>query len=104
MMLDFWGMIILNVTSGVIKRSDNYKDRYKKWMGTHNNLRISRCLKSLGELGLNRFQLPLVEFLIEEVMSGEIKGSFDSLVNYWIPMLSEDDQKKVKKKFVSGKD
>jgi hypothetical protein len=104
MMLDFWGMEMLNVTSGVIKRSSNYRERYNQWMGTHNNLRISRCLKSLGELGFERFKLPFVEFLIEEIMNGEIKGCFDSLVNFWIPMLSEDDKKEVKKIFVSGRD
>lgn len=34
----------------------------------HNNLRITRILKSLGELGFEHFQAPLVRFFLEETL------------------------------------
>lgn len=34
----------------------------------HNNLRITRILKSLGELGFERYQAPLVHFFLEETL------------------------------------
>lgn len=35
---------------------------------SHNNLRITRILKSLGELGLEHYQAPLVRFFLEETL------------------------------------
>lgn len=34
----------------------------------HNNLRITRILKSLGELGFEHYQAPLVQFFLEETL------------------------------------
>lgn len=46
LMLDFWGMK-LQIETGKISRSNDYKSRYLNWIGTHNHLRITRTLKSL---------------------------------------------------------
>ncbi|TSX72099.1 Opioid growth factor receptor [Bagarius yarrelli] len=40
---------------------------YIQW-NMHNNLRITRILKSLGELGFEHFQAPLVRFFLEETL------------------------------------
>ncbi|KAF8073777.1 opioid growth factor receptor conserved region-domain-containing protein [Lyophyllum atratum] len=55
MMLDFYGMRLVSVESGLIDRClppRNYSSRYSNLVRSpHNNLRISRILKSLSEFG-----------------------------------------------------
>lgn len=52
---------------------------------SHNNLRITRILKSLGELGLQRFQAPLVRFFLEETLvHGELPGVRQSALDYFV--------------------
>lgn len=53
MMLDFYGMKLVNRQTGEIKRNSNYQKCYDNlnW-SSHNYLRITRILKCLGELGL----------------------------------------------------
>lgn len=52
---------------------------------SHNNLRITRILKSLGELGLQRFQAPLVRFFLEETLvRGELPSVRQSALDYFV--------------------
>lgn len=90
-MLDFWGMK-LDEKSGEVSRAEHYKKRYANWAGGHNNLRITRCLKSLGELGLGKYKKPFVEFLTKEVLSGTISGCSSSLTDFWITTLPKNEQ------------
>ena len=55
MMLDFYGMKMVNEETGEIDRTDNFKARYRNLsFSRHNWLRITRILKSLGELNSNK--------------------------------------------------
>lgn len=94
LMLDFWGME-LNEKTGEVSRGEHYKQRYKEWSGGHNNLRITRCLKSLLELGLGKYQKPFAQFLTKEVLCGEIKGCSGSLTDFWITTLPKGEQKEI---------
>uniref|UniRef100_A0A2I3HTY1 Opioid growth factor receptor (OGFr) conserved domain-containing protein n=1 Tax=Nomascus leucogenys TaxID=61853 RepID=A0A2I3HTY1_NOMLE len=52
---------------------------------SHNNLRITRILKSLGELGLEHFQAPLVRFFLEETLvRRELPGVRQSALDYFL--------------------
>ncbi|CAG0908675.1 unnamed protein product, partial [Cyprideis torosa] len=74
--------------------------------GAHNLLRISRVLKSLGELGLEHLKAPLVEFLLYEVMDEngflrDDKTSLQCLHDFWIPLLRNKPQREsIRKKFI----
>lgn len=69
----------LDEKSMTFSRTEDYKERYYNWCGGHNNLRITRTLKSLGDLGLGQYKKPWVEFLMNEILAGEITGCSSSL-------------------------
>lgn len=51
----------------------------------HNNLRITRILKSLGELGFRHYQAPLVRFFLEETLVKKTLGSVKrSVLDYFL--------------------
>lgn len=51
----------------------------------HNNLRITRILKSLGELGFERYQAPLVHFFLEETLVKKTLNSVKrSVLDYFL--------------------
>lgn len=96
MMLDFYGMKLEDKEKGTVARSNNWQQRYQHLNRSyHNYLRITRILKCLGELGLSRYQYPWVEFLIREVFQHhQLANCKDSLINYWVPTLSPEDQQR----------
>ena len=96
MMLNFFGMKLIDITTGKVARHSDYKDRYANLnYNSHNHHRISnafffllfvssphaltsyyvgRILTSLGELGFVRYKKPLVEHLTEEIeKTGELQ-------------------------------
>ncbi|KAG9332565.1 hypothetical protein JZ751_014663 [Albula glossodonta] len=69
LMLGFYGIQLLNKDTGEVKRADNWRERFANLeRNMHNNLRITRILKSLGELGFEHYQAPLVRFFLEETL------------------------------------
>jgi hypothetical protein len=55
---------------------------------THNNLRISRILVSLGELGFGRWKRPLLEAFGREIMDqGLLPACRESFHRYWTPLV-----------------
>ncbi|KAG8567004.1 hypothetical protein GDO81_013468 [Engystomops pustulosus] len=68
-MLGFYGILLVDDTTGAVSRADNWKERFDNLnRNTHNNLRITRILKCLGEMGLEHFQAPLVRFFLKETI------------------------------------
>ncbi|KAM4614837.1 opioid growth factor receptor-like protein 1 [Polymixia lowei] len=66
LMLDFYGIKLLD-KSGNVGRASNWQERFQHLNESqHNYLRITRILKSLGELGYEAFKPPLVRLLLEE--------------------------------------
>ncbi|KAM4610961.1 opioid growth factor receptor [Polymixia lowei] len=69
LMLGFYGVQLVNRETGEVKRAENWKERFGNLeRNMHNNLRITRILKSLGELGFEHYQAPLVRFFLEETL------------------------------------
>lgn len=65
-MLDFYGIKLLD-KSGNVTRAPNWQERFQHLNESqHNYLRITRILKSLGELGYEAFKAQLVHLFLEE--------------------------------------
>ncbi|CAF96845.1 unnamed protein product, partial [Tetraodon nigroviridis] len=86
LMLDFYGIRLENERTGAVKRAPNWAERFQNLnMNTHNNLRITRILKSLGTLGYPHYQAPLVRFFLEETLVHQtLPGVKDSALNYFL--------------------
>ncbi|XP_053782959.1 opioid growth factor receptor isoform X2 [Desmodus rotundus] len=86
LMLGFYGIELQDRDSGAVRRAHNYQKRFQNlnWH-SHNNLRITRILKSLGELGLERYQAPLVRFFLEETLvHRQLPGVRQSALDYFV--------------------
>uniref|UniRef100_A0A8I5ND03 Opioid growth factor receptor n=1 Tax=Papio anubis TaxID=9555 RepID=A0A8I5ND03_PAPAN len=86
LMLGFYGIRLEDRGTGTVGRAQNYQKRFQNlnWR-SHNNLRITRILKSLGELGLEHFQAPLVRFFLEETLvRRELPGVRQSALDYFM--------------------
>ncbi|XP_016110903.1 opioid growth factor receptor [Sinocyclocheilus grahami] len=86
LMLGFYGMQLLNRETGEVKRAENWRERFANLeRNMHNNLRITRILKSLGELGFDHFQAPLVRFFLEETLVRKTLSSVKrSVLDYFL--------------------
>lgn len=69
LMLGFYGIQLMDRETGEVRRAENWRERFANLeRNMHNNLRITRILKCLGELGFERYQAPLVHFFLEETL------------------------------------
>jgi len=100
LMLKFYGMELVSEKSGEIQHSSgNWQERYDNlnWSG-HNNLRISRILTSLGELGFSRYKKPWIDFLKKEILENkELQNCRSSLIKFWVETLNVDSKSYIKK-------
>ncbi|XP_037666923.1 opioid growth factor receptor isoform X2 [Choloepus didactylus] len=86
LMLGFYGIELEDRDTGRVRRARNYQRRFQNlnWH-SHNNLRITRILKSLGQLGLERFQAPLARFFLEEALvRRQLPGVRQSALDYFV--------------------
>ncbi|CAN9515371.1 unnamed protein product [Ophioblennius macclurei] len=86
LMLGFYGIRLVNKEKGEVKRAENWKERFGNLeRNMHNNLRITRILKSLGELGFEHYQAPLVRFFLEETLVKKTLSSVKrSVLDYFL--------------------
>ncbi|XP_053563816.1 opioid growth factor receptor [Bombina bombina] len=86
LMLGFYGITLENEETGQVKRADNWEERFENLnCHSHNNLRITRILKCLGEMGFEHFQAPLVQFFLDEALDFKTLDSVKySVLDYFI--------------------
>ncbi|XP_039720705.1 opioid growth factor receptor [Pteropus medius] len=86
LMLGFYGIQLDDRDTGKVCRAQNYAERFQNLnCHSHNNLRITRILKALGELGLERYQAPLVRFFLEETLVHRaLPGVRQSALDYFV--------------------
>uniref|UniRef100_A0A8C5PM30 Opioid growth factor receptor (OGFr) conserved domain-containing protein n=1 Tax=Leptobrachium leishanense TaxID=445787 RepID=A0A8C5PM30_9ANUR len=91
MMLKFFGVKLVGedgeVTGEVeVERAENFSARFDNLnANSHNNLRITRILKCLGELGAEQYQAPLVKFFLKETLIEKcLPNVKDSVLNYFM--------------------
>jgi hypothetical protein len=86
MMLNFYGLRLVDETTGEIERCPHiWQNRYKNLIEhSHNFLRINRILTSLGHLGFSRYKRPLVRhYEIEIDENGLLHSCKKSLDKFW---------------------
>ncbi|XP_058410035.1 opioid growth factor receptor-like protein 1 isoform X2 [Diceros bicornis minor] len=85
MMLEFFGMKLTDKT-GNVARAANWQERFQHLNESqHNYLRITRILKSLGELGYESFKSPLVKFILQEALvENTIPNIKQSALEYFV--------------------
>ncbi|XDV51707.1 hypothetical protein PO909_020543 [Leuciscus waleckii] len=86
LMLDFYGIRLVDETTGEVDRAPNWTDRFRNLNRyTHNNLRITRILKCLGTLGLQHYQAPLVKFFLHVTLEKEqLQRVKQSVLDYFM--------------------
>ncbi|XP_048863693.1 opioid growth factor receptor-like protein 1 isoform X1 [Brienomyrus brachyistius] len=95
LMLDFFGVKLLD-KSGSVTRAPNWQERFQHLNESqHNYLRITRILKSLGELGFEAFKAPLVRLLLEEALvGGTLPNMRHSALEYFVYTLRDRSQRR----------
>jgi len=101
LMLDFYGMELRSPETGLLARAEpeqKYKDRYRNLAHSpHNNLRISRILKSLSEFGLERLNAGFVLHVLNEqsehdqLNRGTIRSSMD---RWWANCIRNEEERR----------
>ncbi|XP_041702597.1 opioid growth factor receptor [Coregonus clupeaformis] len=96
LMLGFYGIQLVNKDTGEVKRADNWRERFANLeRNMHNNLRITRILKSLGELGFEHYQSPLVRFFLEETLVKRNLSSVKrSVLDYFLFAIRDKKKRK----------
>ncbi|XP_073681957.1 uncharacterized protein [Garra rufa] len=101
LMLDFYGIRLVDESTGEVARAPNWDERFKNLNRyTHNNLRITRILKCLGTLGLKHYQAPLVKFFLHETLvKGQLKKVKQSALDYFMFAVLDKTERKELVKF-----
>ncbi|XP_068118956.1 opioid growth factor receptor-like protein 1 [Hyperolius riggenbachi] len=96
LMLGFYGIELVDEETGRVTRAAEWEDRFKNLnYHSHNNLRITRILKCLGELGYERFQAPLVRFFLEETLChGRLHNVRRSALDYFMFTVKDKNERK----------
>eukprot|EP00667_Euglena_gracilis_P020532 EG_transcript_22257 len=102
LMLDFYGLVLVD-SIGAVTRSPNWKARYNNLLRhSHNNLRITRILKCLGEVGLEHFKRPFVQFMLHEALvTQELAELRGSAARYWVGTLRNDAERAAMELFIA---
>ncbi|GFO43744.1 hypothetical protein PoB_007024900 [Plakobranchus ocellatus] len=92
MMLDFYGMELTDRRTGQLRRHRYWRECYENLnYSSHNYLRITRILKSLGEFDFEHLKKPFLEFILAEIFQhGKLRRTMNSLKNYWIGTIKSD--------------
>jgi len=106
LMLDFYGLMLTDDKTGEVARADNWKERFRHLnSSSHNYLRISRILQSLGHLGFSRYKRPLIDLLQKETTDNDnIPNAHYSLTRFWKPLLDVDSMQYIKKTLETEED
>jgi hypothetical protein len=85
MMLEFYGLRLADNDTGRVERSSDWAARFAHLdSASHNFLRISRILKSIGDLSFERYKFPFLKLLATEIYeNGQIQSARASLREYW---------------------
>lgn len=96
--LDYFGMQLEDENFGTIKRiPETFEERFQ-FVSQHRELyrAITRVLTSLGELGYERFQVPLIDFLIREGIDGHRLPTLQGKdILHWLNVVKDEEEKQV---------
>ncbi|XP_058033990.1 opioid growth factor receptor isoform X2 [Ahaetulla prasina] len=73
LMLKFYGIKLIDEETGELSKAENWCERFGNLNRySHNNLRITRILKCLGEMGYENYQVQLVKFFLSETLVHQV--------------------------------
>ncbi|KAM3841268.1 opioid growth factor receptor [Vipera latastei] len=86
LMLKFYGISLVSEETGELEKAENWCERFGNLNRySHNNLRITRILKCLGEMGYEHYQVQLVKFfLIETLVHQMLPRVLRSVLDYFM--------------------
>lgn len=89
LMLHFYGFKL--DSNGNISRDSNWNDRFVNLeLNEHNNLRITRILHCLCIFGMEKWQVAWIVHLLYEMFAcGKLRRLWPSMVNFWIPSVTD---------------
>ncbi|XP_065190135.1 uncharacterized protein LOC135821007 [Sycon ciliatum] len=105
MMLNFYGLKLMDEQTGEVGRAGNWKSRYANLLThTHNYLRITRIIKCLGEMpGMQCYQTALVAHLVHEVhITKELVDAKRSLKNFWTEAVCDRNERERFKSLIAS--
>ncbi|XP_075701253.1 opioid growth factor receptor-like protein 1 [Rhinoderma darwinii] len=96
LMLEFYGIKLQDCETGKVTREKNWMERFYNLNNhSHNNLRITRILKCLGEMGFEHFQAPLVCFFLEETLCNNyLPNVARSVLDYFIFTVKDKQERR----------
>ncbi|XP_066528863.1 opioid growth factor receptor-like isoform X1 [Hoplias malabaricus] len=98
LMLDFYGIKLINENTGEVCRAENWKERFENLnRNCQNCFGITRILKCLGILGFQHYQAPLVHFFLQMTLGqGELPRVKQSVLDYFMfAVLDKSERKKL---------
>jgi len=92
MQLHFYGCRVKDPQTGELERHEDWQRCYKNLnYHYHNNLRITRVLKCLGEMGYEHYKKPFLDHFIKEIWVEKLlPNCADSCADYWIGTIKDD--------------
>ncbi|XP_077109009.1 uncharacterized protein LOC143765824 isoform X1 [Ranitomeya variabilis] len=102
LMLGFYGIKLQDPDSGKVTKAENWRERFRNLNNhSHNNMRITRILKCLREMGYSHFQAPLVNFFLQETLwDGHLPNVKQSALDYFMPTVKDTQEHKKLNDFV----
>lgn len=82
--------------AGEVERSDNHSIQRLTFLNSssHNHMRITRILKSLGELNYEHLKAPFVRFVLHEaIVRGTLENTLNSCMKYWVETIREESER-----------
>uniref|UniRef100_A0A8C5WDC9 Integrase catalytic domain-containing protein n=1 Tax=Leptobrachium leishanense TaxID=445787 RepID=A0A8C5WDC9_9ANUR len=102
LMLNFFGVKIVGEEEIEVIRDSNFSTHFSNLnTNTHNNLRITRIVKSMGELGAAQYQAPLVKFFLKEILvEDQLQNMKESALKYSLPAVKNDHERDALSEYV----
>uniref|UniRef100_A0A8C5LUY8 Opioid growth factor receptor (OGFr) conserved domain-containing protein n=1 Tax=Leptobrachium leishanense TaxID=445787 RepID=A0A8C5LUY8_9ANUR len=94
LMLNFFGVKLVGEEEIEVIRDLNFSTRFSNLnTNTHNNLRITRIVKSMGELGAAQYQAPLVKFFLKEILVEDQLQNMKGSLKYFLPAVKNEHER-----------
>uniref|UniRef100_A0A8C5QU81 RNase H type-1 domain-containing protein n=1 Tax=Leptobrachium leishanense TaxID=445787 RepID=A0A8C5QU81_9ANUR len=101
LMLNFFGVKLVGEEEIEVIRDSNFSTRFSNLnTNTHNNLRITRIVRSMGELGTARYQAPLVKFFLKEILvEDQLQNMKESALKYFLPTVKNEHERDARSEY-----
>ena len=92
----YWPTHYVYISIGEVEQKEqDYIQRFAVLnTSIHNQQRITRILKCLGELEYEHLKPPLLRFILKEaILHGDLGNSLDSCMHYWVETIRDSNER-----------